>query len=166
MLYNTSLITNYYITHRDELLTFVSSRLSGGRAEAEDVVQNVFLRLLTTSKLISEQTLPALVYTTARNMIFDIHRHRACAADYEHYVRKVCSSGLSAESVCSMHETIELMEHGMARLPENVREVYRLHIYDGMKVSEISHFLGCNYKSVEYQLGTARKAVRSYLKAI
>ena len=163
---NKQLVANYYITHRDEVLAYVSTRLDGGRADAEDVVQNVFLRLLGSTKLISEQTLPALVYTTARNMIFDIHRHRACAADYEHYIRKVCSSELSADSVYSVSEIIEQMERGMARLPENVREVYRLHILDGMKVSEISERLGCNYKNVEYRLGTARKAVRSYLKAI
>lgn len=163
---NKQLLSNYYITHRDEVLAYVSSRLGGGSADAEDVVQNVFLRLLTSTKLITEQTLPALVYTTARNMIFDIHRHRACAADYEHYIRKVCSSELSTDSVYSVSEMIEQMERGMARLPENVREVYRLHILDGMKVSEISERLGCNYKNVEYRLGAARKAVRSYLKAI
>ena len=159
------LITNYYITHRGELLTYVSARLSG-RAEAEDVVQDVFLRLLTSTKLISEVTLPALVYTTARNMIFDIHRRYAHVDDYEHYIRKVCSDELSTDSVYSMHEIMEQMERGLARLPENFREVYRLHIYDGMKVSEISDFLGDNYKSVEYRLGTARKVVRGYLKAI
>ena len=162
---NQHYITNYYITHRGELQAYVSARL-GGRAEAEDVVQNVFLRLLTSTKLISEVTLPALVYTTARNMIFDINRHRANVNDYEHYIRKVCSEELSADSVYSMHEIIEQMERGLARLPENFREVYRLHIYDGMKVSEISDFLGDNYKSVEYRLGTARKVIRSYLQAI
>ena len=162
---NHQLISNYYITHRDELLQFVSSRLCG-RADAEDVVQNVFLRLLTSTKLISEVTLPALVYTAARNMIFDIHRRHACVTDYEHYIRKVCSEELSADSVYSMQEIIEQMERGLARLPENFREVYRLHIYDGMKVSEISDYLGDNYKNVEYRLGTARKVVRSYLKAI
>ena len=151
---NNQLITNYYITHRDELLAYASSRL-GGRAEAEDVVQNVFLRLLTSTKLITEVTLPALVYTTARNMIFDIHRRRA-----------VCSEELSAESVYSMHEIVERLERGLARLPENFREVYRLHIYDGMKVSEICQQTGDSYKSVEYRLGTARRVVRSYLKAI
>lgn len=51
-------------------------------------------------------------------------------------------------------------------MPENFREVYRLHIYDGMKVSEICQQTGDSYKSVEYRLGTARKVVRSYLKAI
>ena len=52
---NKSLITNYYSSHRDELLAFVSSRL-GGSCEAEDIVQNVFLRLLTTDKMITEVT--------------------------------------------------------------------------------------------------------------
>ena len=42
-----NLITDYYIAHRDELLAYASSRL-GDSMEAEDVVQNVFLRLLTT----------------------------------------------------------------------------------------------------------------------
>ena len=163
---NFQLITNYYITHRDELLTYVSARLDGGRAEAEDVVQDVFLRLLTSSRLISQTTLPALVYTAARNMIFDIRRRRSSAIDYEHCVRNVCSTELSADSVCCMHDVVNQMERGLARLPENFREVYRLHVYDGMKTSEISDYLGCNYKSVEYRLGTARKIVRGYLKAI
>ena len=65
---NHALITDYYISHRDELLAFVSSRL--GRSDfAEDIVQNVFLKLLTTDKMISEVTLPSLVYTIARNLI-------------------------------------------------------------------------------------------------
>lgn len=110
---SNQLITNYYITHRDELLAFVSSRL-GGWAEAEDVVQNVFLRLLTSTKLISEVTLPALVYTTARNMIFDIHRRRCHSTDYEHYIRAVCSEELSTDSVYSMHEIVERLERGLA----------------------------------------------------
>ena len=60
-------LTNYYVTHRDELLAYVSSRL-GNSVEAEDLVQNVFLRLLTSDKMITEITLPALVYTIARSL--------------------------------------------------------------------------------------------------
>ena len=46
------LITNYYITHRDELLAFASSRLGDSR-QAEDIVQDVFLRLLSSDKGLS-----------------------------------------------------------------------------------------------------------------
>ena len=67
------------------------------------------------------------------------------------------------ESVFSAHEIMERMERGLARVPENCREVYRMHIYDGMKVSEISQRLGEGYKSVEHRLGAARKAVRQAL---
>ena len=162
---NYQLISNYYITHRDELLTYVSARL-GGRAEAEDVVQNVFLRLLTSTKLITEQTLPALVYTMAQHLIYDFYRHRNCYNVYEHYIRQSGSDEVSADSVYSIQEMTEQLERGLARLPESCREVYRLHIYDGMKVSEISDFLGENYKNVEYRLGIARRSIRQYFKAI
>ena len=67
---NILTLTNYYITHRDELLAYVSSRL-GNSVEAEDLVQNVFLRLLTSDKMITDITLPALVYNIARNLIAD-----------------------------------------------------------------------------------------------
>ena len=160
---NKSLITNYYSSHRDELLAFVSSRL-GGSCEAEDIVQNVFLRLLTTDKMITEVTLHALVYTTARNLIIDYYRRHTVFEEYEHYIKGMCSEEITTESVFSAREIVEQMERGLTRLPENYREVYRLHIYGGMKVGEISQQLGEGYKSIEHRLGTARKLMRQFLR--
>ena len=160
---NHALITDYYISHRDELLAFVSSRL--GRSDfAEDIVQNVFLKLLTTDKMISEVTLPSLVYTIARNLITDYYRRHTNYEEYEHYILRSEETGVrSQESVFSVREITERLEQGLARLPENCREIYRMHIYGGMKVSEISQELGEGYKSVEHRLGFARKAMRQYL---
>ena len=160
---NHQLITDYYIAHRDELLAFVSSRL-GGSDLAEDIVQNVFLRLLTTDKMISEVTLPCLVYTVARNLISDYYHRHATFEEYEHYIKGVCSTETSTDSIFSIREVMEGLERGLARLPENCREVYRLHVYGGMKVSEISLRLGEGYKSVEHRLGTARKVMRQYMR--
>ena len=69
-----TLITNYYIAHRDELLAYAVSRL-GDSCLAEDIVQNVFLRLLTSDKVISAVTLPALVFAMTRNQVYDYFRH-------------------------------------------------------------------------------------------
>ena len=162
---NQLILTNYYVTHRDELLAYVSSRL-GHSAEAEDLVQNVFLRLLTSDKMITEITLPALVYTTARNLIADFYRRRTLFETYEHYLKNTDSIDESAESVLSIRDITEQLERGLARVPENCREIYRLHIYGGMKVAEISQCLGEGYKSVEHRLGTARKLVRQQLRGI
>ena len=158
-------LTNYYITHRGELLAYVSSRL-GNSVEAEDLVQNVFLRLLTSDKMITDITLPALVYTTARNLITDFYRRRTHFEAYEHYLKNTDSTEDSAGSILSIRDITEQLERGLARVPENCREIYRLHIYGGMKVAEISQRLGEGYKSVEHRLGIARKSVRQQLRSI
>ena len=158
-------LTNYYVTHRDELLAYVSSRL-GNSVEAEDLVQNVFLRLLTSDKMITDITLPALVYTIARNLIADYYRRRTHFEVYEHYLKNTDSIYESAESILSIRDITEQLERGLARVPENCREIYRLHVYGGMKVAEISEHLGEGYKSVEHRLGTARKLVRQRLRGI
>ena len=160
---NNKLITNYYIAHRDELLAFASSRLGDSRL-AEDIVQDVFLRLLSTDKMITEVTLPALVYTITRNLINDYYRRHTTYEQYEHYIKGVCSEVTTMESVFSAFEIMERLERGLVHLPENCREIYRLHIYGGMKVGEISRELGEGYKSVEHRLGTARKVMREYLR--
>ena len=159
----SNLIETYYRDHRDELLAFVSSRL-GGAVEAEDIVQNVFLRLLTTDKMITEITLPALTYTIARNLISDYYRRRNTYEEFEHYIKRSSDDYSSMESVISAKELTELLERGLARIPENFREIYRMHIYGGMKVGEISQTLGEGYKSVEHRLGVARKALRNFLE--
>ena len=160
---DSQLITNYYIAHRDELLAFANSRLGDGSL-AEDIVQDVFLRLLSTDKMITEVTLPALVYTITRNLINDYYRRHTTYEQYEHYIKGVCSEVTTMDSVFSAFEIMERLERGLVRLPENCREIYRLHIYGGMKVGEISRELGEGYKSVEHRLGTARKVMREYLR--
>ena len=141
------LITDYYITHRDELLAFVSSRL-GSSMEAEDIVQDVFLRLLTSDKLITAATLPALVYTMTRNRIADYYRRHTTFEQYEHYIKGICNDETTMESVFSAKEIMERLERGLVRL----------------KVGEISSQLGEGYKSVEHRLGFARKTMRQYLR--
>ena len=112
---NYQLISNYYAAHRDELLSFIAVRITNA-TEAEDLVQDIFLRLLRDHHLITPDTLPALIYT-------------------------------------------------MARLPKTCCEIYRLHIYDGMKVRDIARELSLPYKQVENRLGQARKAVRQQLRS-
>ena len=69
------IIADYYTNHYDELKKFVISRLQVVD-EAEDIVQDIFVRLLQSDQMISPVTLPCLVYTMARNKIVDYWRCR------------------------------------------------------------------------------------------
>ena len=159
---NNQLISNYYAAHRDELLSFIAVRITNA-VEAEDLVQDIFLRLLRGHHLITPDTLPALIYTMARHAVSDYYRRRHVFEEYEHYIKSSDSTS-EIESVISARQLMERMERSLARLPQACCEIYRLHIYDGMKVSDIAHELSLPYKQVENRLGQARKAVRQQLR--
>lgn len=163
-----SIIAEYYTDHYDELKSYVASRLLYA-SEAEDIVQNVFVRLLQINKMITRITLPCLVYTIARNLITDYWRHKDRVEEHEHYIRKCDSMSLymeDGESVYSALEINEILERGIARLSDNQSKVYRMNIYDGMQVSEIAKTLHLNYKNAETRLGKARKVVRNYVRRV
>ena len=67
---NYSIIADYYSEHYNELKLYVMSR-SLPADEAEDIVQNTFVRLLRGDKMITPVTLPCFVYTIAKNLIID-----------------------------------------------------------------------------------------------
>ena len=157
------IIADYYQQHYEEILGFVSKHLQYAD-DAEDVVQNVFLRLLRSDKMITPITLPSLVYTIARNLIYDYWRHRRSVEEYEHFL--TCfgrTDDLDVSSVYSAVEITEILERGIARLSNPQRVVFKMNMFEGMQVSEISKSLKINYKSVENQLGSARKEIRRYM---
>lgn len=164
---NNQLLSNYYSMHRDELVRFIAVRTVDA-IEAEDIVQDIFLRLLRGQHLITPQTLPSLLHTMARHAVCDYYRRRHVHEEYEHYIQtsdfSCQTSDDSVESVFSAQQLMERMERSLARLPKACCEIYRLHIYDGMKVSDIAQELSLPYKQVENRLGQARKAVRQQLR--
>lgn len=163
---NREIIERYYCEHRNELLSFVSSRL-WGCSESEDIVQDVFLRLLLSSNPLLESSLQSLAYTIARHLVNDYYRRHNCRADYARQLRAGAPREVNdAESVLSVREVTEFLERGLLRIPEPFREPYRMHVYGGMPIREIARQTGGNYKSVEYRLGVARKEIRNLLRQI
>ena len=147
------IIADYYANHYDELKEFVISRLQVVD-EAEDIVQDIFVRLLQSDQMISPVTLPCLVYTMARNKVIDYWRCRQQHEKYEHFIRKGCWINSSSEGV----------ERGIAQLTESQRSVYRLNLYEDMPVRQIAVVLNLKYKQAEKKLGVARKKVRGFVE--
>ena len=155
--------------HRGELISFIAVRIHDVY-EAEDMVQDIFLRLLRGQHLITPQTLPSLLHTMALHAVSDYYRRRHVYEEAEHFIQTSAishqTSDDSVESIFSAQQLMERMERSLARLPKVCCEIYRLHIYDGMKVSAIAiaQELSLPYKQVENRLGQARKAVRQQLR--
>ena len=164
---NNQLLSNYYSMHRDELISFIAVRIHDVY-EAEDMVQDIFLRLLRRQHLITSQTLPSLLHSMALHAVSDYYRRAHVYEEYEHYIKtsdlRLQTSDDDTESIFSAQQIMERMERSLARLPKACCEIYHLHIYEGMKVSAIAKELSLPYKQVENRLGQARKAVRQQLR--
>lgn len=156
--------------HRDELISFIAVRIHDVY-EAEDMVQDIFLRLLRDkhtaflSPLTSD--LSPLIYTMALHAVSDYYRRAHVYEEYEHFIKTSdirLQTSDDTESIFSAQQIMERMERSLARLPKACCEIYHLHIYEGMKVSAIAKELSLPYKQVENRLGQARKAVRQQLR--
>lgn len=157
-----NIIGDYYAEHAGELRVFVRGRIKFSD-EADDIVQDIFLKLLTAQSALMPGTLAGLAYAMARNRIYDYYRHRRSVEEYISYAGHDGASRVTEPADCSAAEIRELLERGIARLREGQRRVYRMSVYDGLPVSGISAALNMKYKTAENRLGAARKAVRQYM---
>ena len=130
------------------------------------MVQDMFLRLLADAdrRPLSEVTLPALVMTMARHLITDHYRHLAHQRAYTAHAQAVMPSDCHPEPAIYTNDLLRHIERGLSRLPQATARIYRLHLYDGLAVSDIARQLQLNYKAVEYRLGQARRHVRRLLE--
>lgn len=162
---NREIIERYYREHHSELLAFATIRLHNNE-EAADIVQEAFLKLLSEQRPICENTIGNLAYTMCRHLIIDYYRRHATRTDVAHELARSTMGSDSAEHILSMRDLTEQLERSLARLAPECQDIYRLHVYGGMKARDICDATGERYKHVEYQLGIARKHVRNYLRHI
>jgi RNA polymerase sigma factor (sigma-70 family) len=67
--------SDYVSSHYEQLLRFVRSRIANPH-DAEDVLQQTLIRLLTTCAVMNAQAPDGFVFTALRNAIIDYWRHR------------------------------------------------------------------------------------------
>lgn len=69
------IIANFYTVYQAELVNFATSRL-GNREESEDLVQDVFIKMMSYEGMINEETIKSFAFTIAANKVKDVLRRR------------------------------------------------------------------------------------------
>ena len=128
--------------------------------EAEDAVQNIFLRYLKKPKEFSDsEHEKAWFITAARNYCKDVFKFcgRLRRVDMESLPEQAETAG-SPEN-----EESELFEKLMS-LPEKYREILYLYYYEDYPTKEIAKLLGRNESTVRTQLSKGRERLKKLLK--
>lgn len=156
------IISKFYADHFNGLKAYFIACTSN-QALSEDMAQDVFVKLLNYKEMITEQTLSNLAFTLARRLLTDYYRHRQAVDKCEHLLKIEDTADDDPQSIYSAHELTEILEKGIKSLPEQCQDIYRLHVYEGMKTGSISKQTHIRYKIVEYRLGIARREVKAYV---
>lgn len=120
--------------------------------DAEDICQNVFLKLLTSGQAFdSPAHEKAWIIRTAANACKDVLRsaHR----------RRTVGLEAAAAAAAPPAPDSTVLDAVMA-LPEKYREAVYLHYYEGYSVREIASLLGRSEAAVTAHLSRGRKSLR------
>lgn len=71
---NNDLIAQSYVEYYQDVLNYISARVND-IFDAENIAQDVWLRLLEYDKQLAAESLRPFIYTVARNLVNDYLRH-------------------------------------------------------------------------------------------
>ena len=121
-------------------------------ADAEDITQEVFLKLLNYGKPIrGEEHLKAWLIRTALNLCHDTYRKNSRVDIVENPV----GTGAYSDS--------DSVLEAVKSLPENYRNTIYLHYYEGYTAKEIGKILGAKESTVLSWLSRGRTALKEMI---
>ena len=131
------------------------------RQKAEDVTQDVFVKLFTYAPTLETGKEKAWLLKVTLNRCRDLWR----AAWVKRVVLGSPQMDLAPapDDMDDRIERVELME-AIHRLPTDFRDVVLLHYYQGMGISEISAVLGVPEGTISSRLSRARAKLEDMLK--
>lgn len=158
-----TLLPTLYRSHRSALLRFLVKRLQSVD-DAEDVSQEVFLRLWVATQLASPEHARALAFRAASNLAVDNLRRRhtrSLCEDANMDIGAVASSAPSHEERLHSMQRLQILQSAIQALPEKCRRVFVMYKLQHLSYEEISEKLDLSRYAVEKHvargLGFCRK---------
>lgn len=137
------------------------------KEEAEDLAQDVFLRLMEYEQLICEATVRSFIYTISRNIITDYLRHHYKRQELNSYMYEEAKTNyLDGESAVIARDLQDCELKRVSLLPRQRRTIYLLTRFRDYSVTEISTAMRLSRRTVERHLYVGRKEIRGYLRKI
>lgn len=145
----------------DRLVLYAARRL-GNIHNAEDIVQDVFVRVYV--EMDGHRTVRQIgpyLYRMVANACTDSLRKRgACAVQFEDIEKQSCPDGRTPSETVVIEEETRRAEDLLRLLPENQAEAIRLRVFGELSLREIAETLGCPVNTVSSRLRYGFKKLR------
>lgn len=154
-----------YLERRADLVRFFTLRLRSASA-AEDLVQEIYVRLAGVETAGEIQNPAAYLYRLGSNLMLDRLRgqrrtaHRD-AAWLETQTTRMGSHEIaqepSAEAAFAARQRLGLLTQALTELSPQTQRVFRMHKFEGLSHPEVAHALGISRSAVEKHMMQALK---------
>ena len=161
-----------YIDYQPRLIAY-ALRFVGDSVEAQDLVQDCFVRLWDDYAELEEDEAPMLLFTMMRHRCLNFLKHKRIVREYadrqisrirpdrrgEERLYNLCFSYNEAEYPYLYQELEREIQRITDSLPQRCREVFILSRFQGMKNREIAERLHISLQAVEKHI---QKALRIF----
>jgi RNA polymerase sigma-70 factor (ECF subfamily) len=155
----TGLLAELFERHHRAVYGFVY-RMTASRETSEDLVQEVFLRILRYRETYSPHTsFTAWMYGIARNALIDQMRKRRPETPWDDGLPDLQSGEKAVDEQIRSRQETEILQRALASLPADKREVLILSRFQNLQYNEIGSILGCEPNAVKQRVFRAVKAL-------
>lgn len=162
--------------HENRVLNFVY-RSVGDRGRAEEITQDVFLKVIRTSdRYTPSAKFTTWLFTIARNACIDEarrgRRRRTMSLDAplredeggETFGDRTADpTAVSGVGELARERFRTMLQEGLANLPDEQREVFVLRHFDGMRFVDIGRMFGISENTVKSRMRYALATLRGYV---
>jgi RNA polymerase sigma factor (sigma-70 family) len=138
--------------YRVPLMRYFTKRIREAY-DVDDLVQEVFIRLVRHAEIESVQQIDSYVFQTAANVILDRARRQITRHHHQHHELKetdLPADDLSPERMLLGQQQLDQAIAALQELPENTRNVFMLRRYEGMRFEEIAAHLNMSASGARF----------------
>src|SRR5687767_14854260 len=151
------------VARYERALFAVALRLVANYEDARDVTQNAFIRAYQhLDSFDPERRFFSWIYRIAVNESLNLRRARRPQEALGQWI-PVSGGQTGAIEAIEAHETAARVEHALAQLSDDYREVVVLRYFAELSYEEISHAVGVPEKTVKSRLFSARQRLAGLL---
>lgn len=150
------------------------AKMMGSPTDAEDIAQQVFLRIWKSAKRYKPQAkFTTYLFTITRNLVFNETKKRSRRKNHsldeaqENTDLQLPSGGTNPDQDLRQKELQQTVNAAIAALPEAQRTALILRRYEDMSYEDIAAVMKCSVSSIKSHLfrarGSLRESLASYL---
>lgn len=129
---------------------------------AEDLSQDVFIKLWEHRSKIDKKTVKAYLYTIALNLTINHNRRRSLHFKFTNQIKSQSDSE-SPQTIAEMNEYKNILDQALSKLSAGGREVFLMNRLEDLTYSEIAERLGLSVKAIEKRMSKALKQLKEQL---